>query len=245
MGTLYAEIFYKPLLNTLVFFYQTIAFRDLGFAIIFLTILIRLILFPIFQKSARHQMVMQRLQPKIKKIQEEHRHSRQKQGEAMMTLYKEHQVNPFSGFFLLLVQLPVLIALYQIFLRSLSPELITGLYSFVNAPEHLSASFLGLINLDQKNILIASLATLAQYFQGRLSMLKRKEESGKEPTMAERVGKQMVFVGPIVTFSILMNLPAAVGLYWSISALFSVFQQIIVNRKLDHGELGNIHKKTA
>ena len=70
---LYQAIFYRPILNVLVYFYETIAGRDFGVAIILATLLIRLVLYPLFHKGAKHQMALQRLQPKIKKIQEIHK----------------------------------------------------------------------------------------------------------------------------------------------------------------------------
>src|ERR1700710_1498116 len=148
-------VLYQPLVNALVFLYDTVALHDLGLAIIFLTILIRLLLFPLFHKSARQQTVMQRLQPKLKAIQEEHKEDRAKQTEAMMALYREHQVNPFSGILFLLVQLPVLITLYHIFLSSLSAQAFAAaLYHFVPAPNTLNTSFFGLINLSSRSIVM-------------------------------------------------------------------------------------------
>src|SRR3989344_3690094 len=112
---IYDALIHDPLLGVLIFFYNTIALEDLGLAIIFLTVLIRLVLYPLFHKGLRHQAVMQNLQPKIKKIQDDHKNNKDKQMEAMFALYKEHNFNPFSGLFIIFAQLPVLIALYKIF----------------------------------------------------------------------------------------------------------------------------------
>ncbi len=241
MLSLYNTILYRPLLNILIFFYNTIAFKDLGLSIIFLTVLIRLILFPIFHKSARHQTVMQRLQPELKKIQELHKGNREKQTEAMMNLYKQYNVNPFSGFLLLLVQIPILIALYQIILKSLRPGFSSGLYSFVSAPVSINSNFLGLINLAGRSIVVVALAALAQYFQGKLSLPQNTGNAASDP--AQRISRQMVFVAPVVTLIIFYNLPAAIGLYWLVASLFSVFQQLVVNRQKENGKFGNVGKK--
>jgi len=235
---LYHTIIYQPLLNILIFFYNTVAFRDLGVAIILLTVLIRFALYPLFNKSARHQMIMVKLQPKLKEIQETHKHDREKQAQATMSLYKEHGINPFSGFLLLLVQLPVLIALYQIFLRILNTTSLVDLYSFVKAPALMNASFLGLMDLSQSSIVMVVLAALAQYFQARLSIPK---SSGQSPSPAERMGRQMAFIGPIITVIIFYKLPAAVSLYWIVTLLFSIIQQLIINRQLSKHELGKIN----
>ena len=243
IGHFFYLIFYQPPLNALIFFYNTIAFGDFGLAIIFLTVLIRLLLFPIFHKSVKHQMVMQRLQPKLEKINREHKENKEKKLKATMELYQEHNINPFSGFLLLLLQLPILIALYQIFLAKLTPETLNGLYSFVQAPKILDYSFFGLINLEERSIVMVSLAALLQYIQGKMSL--PKVEGGRELSSAEKMSRQMVFMAPLITLIIFFNLPAAVSLYWVVSSLFSIFQQEAVNRQLKsiHEEPGNSRKK--
>ena len=239
MSFLYQTIFHQPLLNALVFLYQTVAFHDLGLSIIFLTTVIRLVLFPFFQKSAYHQTVMQRLQPKLKKIQDDHKHDKQKQTEETLRLYKEHNVNPFFGFLFILAQLPVLIALYQIFWKISSPEALVGLYSFVHAPAVLDSSFLGLINLSESSILMVSLAAIAQFFQGKLSL--PKTEPGAAQSIAQKMGQQMVFMGPLLTVLLFWKLPAALSLYWVVNSIFGIAQQIIINKKLENGKLGELH----
>ena len=229
MVYLYNIIFYRPILNALVFFYNTIAFRDFGLAIIFTTLLVRIILYPLFHKGSHQNMMMQRLQPKIKQIQETHKNDKEKQSRALMDLYKEHGVNPFSGILLLIVQIPILIALYQIVRSGLGVTALSQLYSFVTAPSNINNTFLGLINLGNKNIVLVVLAAVAQYFQAKLAIYRTK---GAEPSQAQKIASQMVFVGPIITIFIFYNFPAAVGLYWLASSAFSVFQQLIINKKL-------------
>ena len=228
---LYQTIFYRPILNVLVYFYNTVAGHDFGIAIILATLLIRLVLYPLFHKSAKHQMALQRLQPKIKKIQEIHKNDKQKQTEALMELYKEHGVNPFLSIILLVVQLPILIALYHIILSGLGTGGIgAGLYSFVAAPTSINAVFLGILNLKEKSIILVVLAALSQYFQSRLAIY-RSPDAGP-PSSVEKMARQMAFIGPIITLVVFYNLPAGVGLYWLISSIFSIIQQIIVNKHL-------------
>lgn len=241
---LYNTILYYPLLNALIFFYNTIAFEDLGLAIIFLTILIRLLLFPLFHKSARHQTIMQGLQPHLKKIQEDHKGNREKQAQATMAFYKERGINPFSGFLLILIQLPIMIAIYQIFLKSLDPGALMGLYGFVSAPTAIKTMFLGLINLKGKSILMVALAALAQYFQGKMSLPQVK--GGEASSPAERASRQMVFLGPVITLIVFYGLPAAISLYWLVATIFSIFQQKFINKQIaDAATLGTINPKNS
>src|SRR3989338_7917009 len=112
---IFNELLHRPLVNLLAFLYEHPAFRDFGVAIIMLTVIIRLVLFPLFHKTAQHQRINQKLQPHIKKIQETHKDNREAQTKAMMALYSEHNINPLTPILLLIVQLPILIALYQVF----------------------------------------------------------------------------------------------------------------------------------
>jgi len=224
MINLFNKFLYEPLLKSLVFLYQNFSFHDLGIVIIILTIIIRFVLFPLFYKGAKDQAIMQRLTPKIKEIQKNHKDDKEKQTQALLDLYKEHKVNPFSGFLLLLIQLPILIALYRVFLSGLSE--ISHLGPINNL-------FLGVIDLSQKNVLIVIAAAVIQYYQGKLALPKINKPSN-ELDIAERMGKQMVFMGPILTFVFLyfFNLPSAVALYWLTTSAFSVIQQIIINKKI-------------
>ena len=244
---IYHVLIYQPILNVLVFFYKTIAFYDFGLAIIFSTIFIRLIMYPIFHKSTKHGMMMQKIQPKIEKIRELHKEDKEKQLKATVELYREHGINPMSGILLLFVQLPFLIALYQIFFQKITPEILSaGLYSFVSPPTgSFNTSFLGLINLEQSSILMVSLAAILQYFQGK--MMLPKIEKGRKLSTPESVGRQMVYFAPLITLLIFWNMPAAISLYWAVSVTFSIFQQIIINRQFNpnpNEEPGKFRKKT-
>ncbi|HVM77314.1 MAG TPA: YidC/Oxa1 family membrane protein insertase [Candidatus Paceibacterota bacterium] len=225
----YQTIFYQPILNVLIYFYDTIALHNLGLAIIMVTLLLRSILYPFFHKGAKQQMLMQRIQPQVKKIQETHKNDIQKQSEALIALYKEHGVNPFSSFLLLLIQLPILIALYWALRSGLGSGQITGLYHFVPNPGALNTTF-WFINLAVPSWTLLILAALAQYVQARLAIYKQPKDH--VPSPAERIARQMSFIGPIMTIVIFYSLPAAVALYWLFSSLFSVVQQYFVNKHL-------------
>ncbi|HEY4500069.1 MAG TPA: YidC/Oxa1 family membrane protein insertase [Candidatus Paceibacterota bacterium] len=204
---------YNPLLKTLMFLYENAAFHDLGIAIIILTFLVRLVLLPLFYKSAKNQLLLQKIQPLLQQIQHDHKDNKEKQAQAMMELYKTHKVNPFSNFLILFIQLPILIALYKVFMGDFSS---------------IHPVFLNLINLQDKSIVMVGLAAIAQYFQGKLSLPKIQE--GKELSAPERMGRQMVFIGPVLTLVILTNLPSAVGLYWLATSVFAIIQQIYINK---------------
>jgi len=227
MGTLFNEILHRPLVNLLVFLYEHVTFNDFGLAIIALTIIIRLILFPLFHKATEHQRLTQRLAPTIKKIQEEHKGNREAQTKATMELYAKHNLNPLTPLLLLIIQLPILIALYGVFRGGFSQQALSGLYSFVPAPTNVNMTFLGLINLNLPNIFIVAIAAVLQFLQARFTI-----PQNPNPSDQEKVAKRMVFIGPALTLFILWNLPAAIALYRLTSTAFSLLQQVIVDRKL-------------
>jgi YidC/Oxa1 family membrane protein insertase len=111
------DIFYLPLFNLLIFLYE-LPLIDFALAIIVFTIVIRTILAPLFIRQIRSQKEMQRMQPLIREVQRKHKGNRQKVSEETMALYKEHGVNPAAGCLPVLLQLPILFALYQALIRA-------------------------------------------------------------------------------------------------------------------------------
>lgn len=219
MSNIFNVFLYQPVFHSLVFIYQNLSFQDLGLAIIILTALVRIVLFPLFYKSAKHQAIMQRLQPKVKEIQEKHKNDKTKQGAELMNLYKEHKINPFSGILVLIIQLPIIIAIYQVILKETTKDLFSNFM------------LLGLFNLREANIAIAVIASALQYLQMRLSFPPEMRQGGKNNPAAQ-TGKIMLIMGPAFSLLILSRLPSALGLYWLASTVFSIGQQILVNKKI-------------
>lgn len=238
MSFLWQDIIYRPILNALIFLFNTIAFHNFGLAIIYVTVLLRLVLYPLFHNAAKQQIAMQKIQPHIKKIQEVHKNDREKQAQALMELYKEHGVNPFTSMILLVIQIPVMLGLYWVVRSGLTPGNLSGLYSFIAQPQSINPLFLG-VNLAAPSILLIVLAALAQFFQARLAIYRNPDN--KAPLSGpEKMARQMAFLGPLITIFVFYSLPAAVGLYWLITSIFSVGQQIIVNRHFKKGETAAI-----
>jgi YidC/Oxa1 family membrane protein insertase len=230
MSSLFHTILIDPLLNTLVFLYNTIAFEDLGLAIILLTILVRFILYPLFYKGLKNQAMMQKIQPHLEEIKEKHKEDKEKQALEMMALWKEHKINPFAGFLLLLVQLPVLWAIYRVFFDGLNAETFKNLYSFVQIPAEVNQTFFGILDLTQTSMVIVVLATVLTYFQARMAAPKQKE--GEKPSKAAQMSKKMAFIVPGIIFIFLINFSSAIGLYILTTTVFSIFQQKIINNRI-------------
>src|SRR5690606_5202936 len=109
---------YQPLYNGLIFLIDVIPYRDAGLAVVLLTIAVKLILFPLSKKAVRTQLILKQVQPELDSLKEKHKDDKQAQAQAMMGLYKEKGINPFSSFFLILIQLPIILTLYRIFVGS-------------------------------------------------------------------------------------------------------------------------------
>ena len=226
-------ILYRPLLNSLILLYQYLPGHDFGLSVILLTVLIRLILYPLMSQSLKSQKALSGLQLKIQEIQKKYVNDKEKQATEMIGLYQREKINPFSGLILVFLQLPILIALYQVFWKGLRPEEMVNLYSFVARPERINPTFLGLVNLAEASLILAILAGILQFFQTKL-MLPQKEKEVKKtnPQFSDIFQKQMIYFFPVFTILILLRLPAATSLYWIATSLFSIIQQYFIFRKI-------------
>ena len=213
-------------------FYNFIPGHDFGIAIILLTLIIKVLLYPLSLKSVESQRVMQKLQPKIQEIQKKYKNDKETQAKEMMNLYKTEKINPFSGLFLAFIQLPILIALYSVFWNGLKPEQLTNLYGFVSSPGQINAVFLGIIDLSKSNIVLAILAGITQYFQTKMLLPKKDNNPAGGNDFSKMMQVQMTYFLPIFTIIILFNLPSALGLYWIVGGLFATIQQYLILKKI-------------
>jgi YidC/Oxa1 family membrane protein insertase len=213
-----------PLINLLVFFYHYIP--DIGVVIVLLTVLIRLILLPSFHKSLKHQRALQKLQPKMDEIKEKYKDDKEAQAKALMELYSIHKVNPLSSCLPLLIQLPILIALYQVFIQSLNGKPLSGLYHFVPNPGHINPTFLHFLNLGSHNVWMAVIAAVSQYFLGLMQQPKKSNDATSNIMRA-----QVLYMFPAVTLIIGLKLPAGLILYWIVTTLFGIGQQYYIMHK--------------
>ncbi len=225
---IYNEAIYRPILNLLVGLYNVFPIQDIGIVIILVTLAIRVVLAPFMHKSLKGQKALSALQPKMNELRERHKDNKEEQAKAMMDLYKEHKVNPFSSCLPVLIQLPILIALYQVFSKALKGNL-EGLYSFVYNPGVLDPKFLNLVDLSHPNIVFALLAGLAQFWQSRMITKWSGKPAGQDMT-AKALNVQMTYVLPVVSVVIAWTLPAGLPLYWIVTTLFAVGQQYYVQK---------------
>lgn len=222
------EVLYRPLFNGLIFLYNAIPPHDFGVAIILLTIIIRLILYPLNQKAITSQKALGELAPQIKELQNKHSADKVKQSQALMELYKKNNINPASGCLPLLIQLPILIALYQVFLNGLKPESLSALYSFIGSPGTIDPMFLGLISLANANAVLAILAGVFTFWQSKMMAGFQAPAAGQGSDFSAALNKQMLYFMPLFTVFIAWRLPAGLTLYWVATTLIGVLQQYFV-----------------
>lgn len=237
MGAFFHTILVQPILNILVLLYDFLPGADIGFAIIALTILIKLLLWPFMQQSLKSQKALQELQPKIEELKQQYKDDREALAKATMSLYQKEKVNPFSSCLPLLVQLPVLIALYQVLLKGFGPDILGDLYSFVPKPENIQYMFLGLVDLSSPNLVLALLAGGFQFWQTRMLVSKQppkavqKSSGALDESMLASMNKSLMLFMPVLTVVIGATLPGGLTLYWVTITVVSILQQALVFRK--------------
>lgn len=230
---MFETYFYQPILNLVIFLINISPGHDLGVAIILLTIIIKLILYPLSRKSLEGQKALQDLQPKINELKKKYKDNKEAMGKAMMGLYKENKVNPLSSCLPLLVQMPFLFAVFRVFRNGMENSL-DLVYPFIHTPETINYISLGFIDLSQRNIPIAVLAGLAQYWQTKMMMSKRpqiKTKGAKDEDMAAIMNKQMLYFMPALTVFIGVSFPGGLALYWLMTTLFTGLQQWYIFNK--------------
>lgn len=232
----------KPLYNALIYLVDIIPGAYAGIAVVLVTILVKIVLYPLSKKAIETQIKMKHLEGDMNSIKDKHKNNKEEQAKAMMGLYKDKKVNPFSSIFLLFVQLPIIFALYKIFFQNALPAVDeTLLYSFVQAPTYINMMFLGFIDLSGKSLLFAILAGISQYFQAKFSLAslpdqantpKKDEKPSFQVDFAKSMSLQMRYVLPVITLVISYQISAVVALYWFVSNLWAVGQELLVRRRL-------------
>lgn len=234
MVQIFNLIFYQPLFNLLIFLYNIIPSHDIGLAIIALTIIIKLILYPLSIKSLRSQKALQDVQPKIEELKKKYSNQKDKLATEMMELYKKEKVSPFSSCLPLLIQFPFLVAVYQVFRAGLSNGSMDKLYSFVSNPGLINPMTFGLIDLSKPQIALAILAGVAQFFQSKMLISKKpeiKSAASKDESIMATMNKQMTVMMPLMTVIIGVSLPGGLTLYWLVMTILTVFQQLLTFKR--------------
>jgi YidC/Oxa1 family membrane protein insertase len=231
----FRTVFYQPLYNILVFFVRVAPARDLGLAIILLTLFIRLILLVPSQRAIVSQRRMQELQPKLEHIKKKYAGNKERVAQETMQLWKEHKVNPMGSCLPILIQFPVLIALFYVIQNGLNPDNVHLLYNPLKNVDlsNIHTNFLGILELTKINAFVLPLIVGAlQFFQLKLTSVKKKPEEEKtQVSEMQSATKMMTYIMPVMIALFTASVPAGVGLYWGVSTVFAIGQQMVANKK--------------
>ncbi len=244
-------LLFQPLLNALIAFYHL--FGNLGLAIISLTVSLRTILLPLTLPSLKTAQKMKDIGPKLEKLKKKHKDDKEALAKAQMALYREEGIKPFSGFVPQILQIVILIALYQAFRRVLGnngsiDKLNELLYSFLKLPEGaqlgLRLWYLKLTEPDMIEILGKKVpgffvigAAISQFLSAKVMMpaVEKEKEAAKETEdkgddFASMMRTQSMYLFPLMTIFIGTRFPSGLALYWFTFSLFNLGQQFIIKR---------------
>lgn len=230
--------FFDPVYNGLVFFIDVLPGGDVGLAIVCATILVKVILLPLSIKAVKTQTVMRELEPKLKALREEIT-DKQEQAQAMLKLYREAGINPFASILLVFIQIPIVIALYLSVSNgggNALPDINAALlYNFVPVPEVVSMYFLNFVDITDRSVVLALLAGITQYIHTHLSLPQLPPRDPNEaPSLKDDFNRnmqlQMRYVLPIIITVVAYTISAAIALYFFISNLASIAQELYVRK---------------
>ena len=234
MGSLWS-FFGDTFAGIIVFFYSFT--HNYGIAIILMTVLIRVILYPLMQKQMVSMREMQKIQPLMKTVQDKYKNDKERLNKELMALYKEHKVNPMSGCLPLLIQMPILILLFQV-LR----EFNTKIYAVYNGnPGFLWLKDLSLpdqlIQLPGSGIFGIQYLGIMPFLIGGSMYIQQKMTSspggtGKGGGSSEQTQKMMTIMMPLMIGFMSFTLPSGLTLYWFTSTLLGIGQQYLINKKV-------------
>lgn len=234
---LFQTVLEQPMFNLLIGLYNVIPGADMGFAILALTVVIKLVLWPLTGAALKSQRAMQQLQPKLDALKVQFKDNKEALSKEMMELYTREKVNPLSSCLPLLIQIPVLIALYRVLSLGLKDVDVSMLYSFVSNPGSINEMFLGIVDLGKRSIPLAFMAGAAQFWQTKMLMQRRPppalraKEGAKDEDMMAAMNQSMMYFMPVMTVVISWSLPAGLTLYWVAISVISILQQFLVFKK--------------
>lgn len=235
ISELFHTFIYVPLYNGLVFFVDVLPGHDMGLAVIALTLVVRIVLFPLAKRAIETQRAMRAVAPELEALKKKFKDNREEQARAIFALYKEKGIRPFASFGLLLLQLPVFLGLYWVFAHGGLPSIdSTLLYPLVASPEAVSMEFLGSVDMAGRSIALAALAAVTQFIYTRLSMGPRISAASDGTfggDMARSFDFQARFILPLMVGVIGYTVVSAATLYWVVSNTFMIAQELLSGRR--------------
>lgn len=231
-------LIYNPILNLLVGILIYLPGHSLAIAIILLTVFIRTLLLVPSHKAMKAQKRLQEVQPRLEELKKKYANDQTRLAQETMLLWKTHKVNPLSSCLPILIQLPILIALFYVVNGGLSPDRSVLIYDFLPhfSLHDIDTMIFEFDLLNRSIILLPLIVGGLQFLQMQLMQArqKKKPEGKATKTMQnemEMANKMMKYIMPVMIAVFTAQLPAAVGLYWGTSTFYGILQQLVVNRE--------------
>ncbi len=236
MSHLFNTLISTPFYNGFIALMDLLPFLDEGVIIIIFTIIIKIILLPLSIKASKAQIEMKSIERDLNQIKEKYKGNKEEQSRKTMDFYKEKGINPFAGILILIIQLPILIGLYRVFLKSGLPDVNEVLlYPFVHAPDPntINMVFLNIVSISDKSLLLAIIAGVTAYFQISLANSTQAPagEGQTQNEIARAMAVQMKYFFPLLIGFISYTISSAVALYIVTSNIFAIAQEYYIKRK--------------
>jgi len=244
------EAFYKPIYNGIIFLISVLPNHSLALAIILITLIIRTILLIPSQRAIRSQKKMQDIQPKLEAVKKKYAGNQEKIAMETMKVWQENKVNPLGSCLPLLIQFPILIALFHAIKEGMNPDKIALLYDFQQgfSMSNINTSLFGVFDLTKTDIYFFPIVVgTLQFTQMKLALARKKtaKVEEKEPAKGKKkkdnkqnlssdmaqANKMMQYFMPLMIAFFTASTPSGVGLYWGTSTLYGIIQQIAANRE--------------
>lgn len=193
--------------------------QNYGFSIILFTILVKVLLLPLTIKQTKSTKAMQDIQPKIQEIQTKYKDKPEKQQQEIMKIYTEAKINPVAGCLPLLIQMPILIALFSVLREPVTYGVFADQAQFVNAAK----GFLWIKDLTTPDYILAILSGATTFLMQTL-MMPKDQQQGSMKIMTYVMSAMMLFWG--------FSFPAGLTLYWTIGNVFAIGQHYLIMNPL-------------
>lgn len=256
------QIFILPPLNLAIGFYKLFEFLHfpfpLAFAILALTVVIRLIIWPLSGKQLHQTKKMAELKPHLDDLKKKHGHDKALHAKKQSELYKEHGINPASGCLTLLIQMPIFFSLYQVLTRLVSTsshaDVVSSInsvlyFNFLHLSKPLDASFLGVELFTKPSdwqsagwllLSVPIITAVFQLVQSKMALppasgkpkqknIKKTQEKEDLASSFAQAQSQMLFLLPLLIGYFSYTLPLGLSLYWNTFSLFGIIQQYLIS----------------
>lgn len=241
-------LFTVPLTNILIAFYQLMMFLHVpyavGFAVILMTAFIRVLLYPLMSAQIRSSKKMQDVAPKLNAIKDKFKSDKTRQQQEMMKLYKEHNINPASGCLPVLIQFPIMIALYHSLTQVVSLNSADAIakvndtlyFSFLHIDKAWDPTFFGIPLAQSPSSLFGQLPVivvvpvvtgLLQFFLSKM-MMPAVAVKNKKDDFQTAIQTQSMFIFPLMIGWFSYSLPFGLSLYWNTFTIFGILQQYLL-----------------